>query len=203
MDNPLFLATEPGLEALEVYEVKIPDWKTFLNVCAEIQQGGHPFKTIVIDTVDNLWKACSEYVRNKLGIMHESDLVYGKGWAMVRDEFFRVLRKLALLPYGLVMTSHVDLIEVKTRTSTITKAVPTIPKTGREIILGWVDMILYAETIVTDDGEVRIIRTKPSENWEAGDRTKRLPPVVPLDFEAFKNAFYGKHQTETINPNKE
>src|SRR5690606_38728108 len=58
MDHPLFLATEPGLEALEVYEVKVPDWKTFLQACAEISQGNHPFKTIVIDTVDNLWKAC-------------------------------------------------------------------------------------------------------------------------------------------------
>src|SRR5690606_5081232 len=121
MDHPLFLATEPGLEALEVYEVKIPDWKTFLQACAEISQGNHPFKTIVIDTVDNLWKACSEYVRDQLDIMHESDLAYGKGYAMVRDEFFRVLRKLSLLPYGLVMTSHVEMMEVKTRTATITK----------------------------------------------------------------------------------
>jgi len=195
MDHPLFLATEPGLEALEVYEVKIPDWKTFLQACAEISQGNHPFKTIVIDTVDNLWKACSEYVRDQLDIMHESDLAYGKGYAMVRDEFFRVLRKLSLLPYGLVMTSHVEMMEVKTRTTTITKAVPTIPKSGREIILGWVDMILYAHSVVTDEGEIRVIRTKPSENWEAGDRTKRLPATVPLDFQEFKKAFY--NQTES------
>lgn len=204
MDNPLFLATEPGLEALEVYEVKVPDWITFLQVCAEIAQGGHPFKTIVIDTVDNLWKACSEYVREKLGIMHESDLGYGKGYAMVRDEFFRVLRKLSLLPYGLVMTSHVELVEIKTRTMTITKAMPTIPKSGREIILGWVDMILYAESVVTNDGEIRVIRTKPSENWEAGDRTKRLPPTLPFDFEVFRKAFYGQQDNVfNSNPNKE
>ena len=192
MDHPLFLATEPGLEALEVYEVKVPDWKTFLQACAEISQGNHPFKTIVIDTVDNLWKACSEYVRDQLDIMHESDLAYGKGYAMVKEEFFRVLRKLSLLPYGLVMTSHEDLVEVKTRTATITKAMPTLPKSGRDIILGWVDMILYAHSVTTDSGEIRVIRTKPSENWEAGDRTKRLPAMLPLDFQEFKNAFYNQ-----------
>jgi hypothetical protein len=95
------------------------------------------------------------------------------------------------------MTSHVDLIEVKTRSNTITKAVPTIPKSGREIILGWVDMILYAESIVTDNGEVRVIRTQPSENWEAGDRTehafgRKLPHTLPLNFKRFEAAFYNK-----------
>lgn len=195
MKQPLFLATEPGLEALSVYEVPVPDWVTFLKVCGEIAQGDHNFKTIVIDTVDNLWKACSEHIREKAGIQHESDLGYGKGFAMVKDEFFRALRKLSLLPYGLVMTSHVDLVEVKTRTSTINKAIPTIPKSGREIILGWVDIILYAESIMTDDGEVRILRTQPSENWDAGDRTehafnRKLPPIIPLNFKKFEMAFY-------------
>jgi len=194
MDNPLFLATEPGLNALEVYEVQIPDWKTFLQVCAEIAQGGHPFKTIVIDTVDNLWKACAEHFREKLDIVHESDLPYGKAYMLIRDEFLRVLRKMSLLPYGLILTSHVEVEEIKTRTQTINKAVPSIPKSGRTTVLGWVDMILYATMETTEDGEeIRVIRTKPSENWEAGDRTKRLPATVPLDFEEFKRAFYGHH----------
>jgi hypothetical protein len=70
--------------------------------------------------------------------------------------------------------------------------VPTLNKSAREIVLGMSDIILYAESTVTEkEGEVRIIRTKPSENWEAGDRTGRLPAVLPLDFKAFYNAFYG------------
>jgi hypothetical protein len=194
MDHPLFLATEPGLEALEVYELKVPDWKTFNQACAAIAKGDHVFKTIVIDTVDNLWKACAEYMREKLDIQHESDLGYGKGYMMVQNEFFRVIRKLSLLPYGLVMTSHVNMTEVKTRTATITKAIPTLPKSGRDVVLGMVDIILYAESIETDDGETRILRTKPSEKWEAGDRTGRLPATLPLDFQTFHEAFHNHNK---------
>jgi hypothetical protein len=51
-DNALFLATEPGLNALEVYQVPITSWDDFLAACGEIAAGNHPFKTIVIDTVD-------------------------------------------------------------------------------------------------------------------------------------------------------
>jgi hypothetical protein len=191
-DKPIFLATEAGLNALEVYQAPVPNWEDFLGYCKEIASGKHEFKTVVVDTVDMLFKACSEFVRKKNNIQHESDLDWGKGWQLVKDEFSRALVKLSLLPYGLVMISHADLIEIKTRTAKITKAVPTLQKSAREITLGMSDIILYAESIMTDkDGEVRVLRTKPSENWEAGDRTKRLPATLPLDFTAFYNAFYG------------
>lgn len=186
---------------MEVYEVKVPDWHTFLKVCGELTKGNHSFKTIVIDTVDNLWKSCSEYVRAQQGIQHESDLGYGKGFTLVRDEFFRVLRKLALLPYGVVLTSHVNIEEMSTRVSKINRAVPTIPKSGRDIVIGMVDIILYADSVLTDEGEKRILRTQPSENWVAGDRTehafkRKLPEVLPLSFKTFENSFYNKKQNE-------
>jgi hypothetical protein len=189
-DSPLFLATEAGLNNLEVYQIPIPSWDEFLTACKEIATQKHEFKTIIIDTVDNLFKACSEYVRKKNNIQHESDLEWGKGWQLVKDEFTRALTKLSLLPYGLVMVSHSDSIEIKTRTAKINKTVPTLPKSAREIVLGMSDIILLAESIVTDEGEKRILRTKPSENWEAGDRTGRLPAMLPLEFKAFHDAFY-------------
>ncbi|MDQ0417898.1 hypothetical protein J2Z48_002082 [Croceifilum oryzae] len=199
MDSPLFLATEPGLEALSRFEVKVPDWSTFLRCCSLLEKGDHHYKTIIIDTVDNLWKSCSEFVKEQQGIQHESDLGYGKGWQMVKDEFFKAIRKLSLLPYGLVFTSHVEFIEVKTRVSTITKAVPSIPKSGRDMILGMVDLILYAEAVVANGEEIRVLRTQPSENWEGGDRTehafhRKLPAALPLSFREFEKAFY--NQTE-------
>ena len=191
-DTPLFLATEAGLNSLEVYQAPIATWEDFLAACKEIAAGKHEFKTVIVDTVDNLFKACSEYVRKKNNIQHESDLEWGKGWQLVKDEFTRALTKLSLLPYGLVMISHAEYVEIKTRTAVITKAVPTLQRSAREVILKMCDIILYCESTTTDKGETRVMRTKPSENWDAGDRTKRLPGVLPLDYEAFRDAFYGK-----------
>ena len=61
-EKPLFLATEAGLNHLEVYKINCNSWEKFLDACKEIGQGGHDFKTIVIDTVDNLVVYCSDYV---------------------------------------------------------------------------------------------------------------------------------------------
>ena len=193
-ENALFLATEPGLNALEVFESPITCWDDLLNACSEIAEGKHDFKTIIIDTVDNAYRMCSEYVCKKFKIEHESDLGYGKGYALINNEFQRVLNKLAFLPYGLILISHSQELEIETRTGKHTKIVPTLPEKARKLVTGLVDLILYCdlEPQSGDNGKPvyqRVIRTKPSPNYEAGDRTGRLPELLPLDFPSFLKAF--------------
>ncbi len=193
-DGALFLATEPGLNALDVYQVPIQSWDDLLNACAEIGEGKHAFKTIVIDTIDNAYKFCTEYILRKFKVEHESDLAYGKGYAIVNNEFQRVLTKLAFLPYGLFLISHAKEIEVETRTAKYTRIVPTLPEKARKIVLGMVDMVLFCdlEMVTGEDGAQsvrRVIRTKPSLYYEAGDRTGRLPETIDLDFRKFLDAF--------------
>lgn len=192
-ENALFLATEPGLNALDVYQAPIQTWEDLLNACAEIGDGKHPFKTVVIDTIDNAYKFCTDYILRKFKVEHESDLTYGKGYAIVNNEFQRVLTKLAFLPYGLFLISHAKEIEVETRTGKYTRIVPTLPDKARKIVLGMVDMVLFCDLeVATEDGAQsvrRVIRTKPSLYYEAGDRTGRLPETIDLDFRKFLDAF--------------
>ncbi|MBM3749113.1 MAG: ATP-binding protein [Acidobacteria bacterium] len=193
-EGALYLATEPGLNSLDVFQVPIQSWEELLAACAEIAEGQHPFRTVVIDTIDNAYRFCSDSVLKKFKIEHESDLGYGKGYALVNSEFQRVLTKLAFLPYGLFLISHAREIEVETRTGKYTRIVPTLPDKARKIVLGMVDMVLYCDLELTagQDGQPevrRVIRTKPSLYYEAGDRTGRLPETLDLDFRKFLDAF--------------
>jgi len=195
-EGALFLATEAGLNSIEAFQSPISTWEEFLQACAEIADGKHSFKTVIIDTVDNAYRICAQYICAKHKIEHESDLGYGKGWALINSEFYRVLNKLAMLPYGLVMVSHAQEKEIESRTGKYTKMVPTLPDKARKIVLGMVDMILYCDLEVTKnpDGtfaQRRIIRARPSLYYEAGDRTGRLPEVIDLDFKKFLEAFNG------------
>jgi len=197
--NSVFLATESGQNAIECFKVPIDSWATFLAACNEIAQGGHDFRTIVIDTVDNLWLLCQQHVCGKHKVEHESDLAYGKGYALILTEFQRVLTKLSYLPYGLVMISHAELEEVKTRTGSYHKTVPALREKPRKVILGMADMVLLCdiETAPGQDGQPtmrRVMRTKPSPYWEAGDRTGRLPETISLDYDAFLTAFQAAQQ---------
>lgn len=193
-DGALFLATEPGLNHLEVYQQPISTWDELLVSAKEIAEGKHAFRTIVIDTVDNAYRMCAEYICRKYEVEHESDLEYGKGYALVNGEFHRVLNKLALLPYGLFLVSHSQEKEIETRTGKYTKVVPTLPDKARKLVLGLVDIILFCdlEPTIGADGKPsyrRVLRTKPSLAYEAGDRTGRLPEVLDLNFAAFVAAF--------------
>ncbi|MEN6356687.1 MAG: AAA family ATPase [Armatimonadota bacterium] len=88
-----------------------------------------------------------------------------------------------------------------TRTGKYTKTVPTLPDKARKIVLGLVDMVLYCdiETTAGPDGKMtarRVKRTKPSLNYEAGDRTGRLPDVIDLDYTKFIEAFNATADTK-------
>lgn len=199
-EGALFLATEAGLNNLDVFQVPIGSWDEFLNACKEVAEGKHNFKTIIIDTIDNAYRMCAEHICQKFKIEHESDLGYGKGYALVNNEFYRVLNKLALLPYGLYLISHSQERELETRTGKLTRIVPTLPEKARKIVIGMVDVILFCdlEIVTGADGkpvQKRVLRTKPNVNYEAGDRTGRLPEVIDLDFSKFIEAF-----TKSVTP---
>lgn len=200
-DRAVFLSTEPGLNSLEVFQVPIRSWDELLAACGEIAEGNHEFKTVIVDTVDNAYRMCAEHVCRKFKIEHESDLGYGKGFALVNNEFQRVLNKLAFMPYGLYLISHCQEVEIETRTGKYNKTVPTLPEKARKIVLGLVDMVLYCdiETAAGPDGKMaarRVMRTKPSLNYEAGDRTGRLPEVIDLDYTKFVEAFNATADTK-------
>lgn len=193
-DGALFLATEAGLNNLDVFQVPIGTWDDLLSACKEIADGKHGFKTVIIDTVDNAYRMCAEHICQKFKIEHESDLGYGKGYALINNEFYRVLNKLALLPQGLFLISHSQEREIETRTGKLTRVVPTLPDKARKIVLGMVDIILFCdlEPATGADGKPthrRVIRTKPNTHYEAGDRTGRLPEMIDLDFGKFVEAF--------------
>lgn len=202
----LFLGTEEGHNALKVFRQPIPDWPTFLATCAVIAKGGHDFTTICIDTVDNLHQACSEYVLQKAGVSHESDLEWGKGWQMVSQEFSRALTKLSLLPTGLVLISHCDLIEIKRKNGTTSSRwKPTMKKSAWEIVQGMSDVIGFYTTDTRADGtEYRTIKFRQGEGYEAGCRFHAFPAEIPIEdaksgYQAIKAAFEAAIEAEVVS----
>ena len=104
-----------------------------------------------------------------------------------------MLTKLAL-PCGLFLVSHAKEIEMDSRTGKYTRIVPTLPDKARNMVLGMADMVLFCDLDVQSGGEAepsfrRVIRTKPSLYYEAGDRTGRLPETLDLSFTGFLEAF--------------
>ena len=209
-ENALFLATEAGLNHLNVYQIQINSWNDLLMACKEIAEGEHNFRSIVLDTIDNCYRFCSSYVCEQNGIKHESDLGYGKAYALINNEFQRVLTKLSLLPQGLFLISHSQTKEIDGRTGKFSRYEPSLSEKIKRIVLGMCDMILYfdSEEESSEDGNKlskRVIRTKATRSYEAGDRTGKLPETIELDYDkflaAYKIAVSGSQQSKLTTNN--
>jgi hypothetical protein len=205
-DEALFLATEPGLNSLETYQIPIDSWARLKQVAEEIKSGTHKFKTVVLDTVDNAYDLCRKFVCDENKVKHESEGSYGKIYQLIRDEFRRMLTELASFrnlphPVGFFLISHSQEKELDTRTGKQTKTMPKLPDQVREVVLGMVDLVLYCDVdkSTTEEGKIsyrRVMRTKPNTYYEAGDRTGKLPECIDLDFAAFAKCFNGTNGTK-------
>jgi hypothetical protein len=193
-EKGLFLATESGQGAISAYVLPIGTWEAFLQACSELATGKHDFRVVIIDTIDLLYSLCQAYICRKHKVEYEGDLSYGKGFSLVANEFQRALVKLSHLPTGLVMIAHSERETIETRTGSYQRVVPLLRDKARRLICGMADFILFFDQETVADGQGgsttrRVIRTKPSLHWEAGDRTGRLPETVEMDFSKFKAAF--------------
>ena len=129
---------------------------------------------------------------------------YGKGYTVYKNELKRVFQKVFALNMGVILTSHAQLIEVDTPTGRQTKWMPTFEKRAREILMPMVDIIGFAQNVVSLNSsgervETRVLQTKTSSLWEAGDRTGRLPETLPFAYQAFEQALTKATKKETAN----
>jgi len=187
--DAVFAATEKGYKALKIFRTDIKKWQDFLDFVDEIVSGKHEFKTVIIDTADVLFDMCSASACEELGIDHESEGEWGRGWGEVKKQFTRAVTPLFQSKYGVVFISHTKGDKITTQVEEITKTVPTLSNQARKILLPLVDTIgclrYKRYKNVDDDGkktyeEKLIISFKPSELIEAGDRTGLLPPELKL-----------------------
>jgi len=184
----LFFATEAGHRFQEIYKYKVVNengemvepttWPQFLDCCRELVTSEHDFSMLAIDIIDNLWDWCSEYILAQHRVEHISDLPFGKGYTLVRDEFLKPIKYLGQTGMGLLFISHSKIVEKELGVRKITYTTSTMPNTAAKTIHGLCDYIFYFHTDI--EGH-RLIRTKGTELINAGDRSGKLPELMPID----------------------
>ena len=196
MEDLLFVGTENGHAFVEAYHRRVRNWDDVLVLLNKLVCTENQFKAVCIDTIDNFWMMCREYVfsrasDSKKKYIHESDFGYGKGYDLVKMEFERVLMLIIQRGYGLWMLSHSEKREIESYEGKgYTTLVPTLPKRPWGIVQPMSDFILFADIDRDENGRrVRVLRTKPDKNFVGADRSGWLPRSLPLDFAAFRKAY--------------
>ena len=170
----LIIDTHHGTDLLdgEHFVQHVHDWAGFERVIDLIVAGGHQYKTIGIDLIDDVWKFADLHVAKKKGQVAAGLIEYGKGTAEAEGLFRQALGKLFASPYGIWFLSHTDTEENQGQT----RYIPKLDKRVRTYVEGACQFILLAETL----GAKRQIHTQPTAKFQAGSRVP-LPAMLDMD----------------------
>jgi len=192
--DAVFIDCEDGLKFIHARKIKVVDYESLIKAVKLLKANHEKFSTIIVDTIDVAFRYVVDYVCRKNSVQWIGDVGdgYGKGSGLANNEMTRILLDLKSLRKGLILLSHAQQINVKLKTGKDTKTVPTMPPKLREVVLGQVNHILYAEveeSMGPDKAmkQERVIHGTPTSFYEAGGHLK-LPETLPLDYEAFRAA---------------
>lgn len=201
--KPLNLNTDGNIEFVTMPYIAIKDevtvngriterkfaWQVFKEAIAELEKKQNEFKTIIVDLLEDTREMCRIYKYDELGIQHESDSGFGKGWDIIKTEYLSTMRRFFNLDYeNLVVISHEDVSKdiTKKNGQNITRIAPNIQEAIANKIAGMVDIV--ARVVV--DGDERTLNFKSDEVIFGGGRLKGISKTsIPLSWDALMKVY--------------
>lgn len=200
--DPLMLNTDGNIKFVDAPYIAIKDqvtvegrivkrkqaWEYFKEVIDELEKKQNDFKTLVIDLLEDTYEHCRAFQYNALGIEHESDAGFGKGYDMIRKEFLDTIKRLTNLDYeNIILISHEDSSKNITKKSgdSTTTIRPNIQEKLASKLAGMVDIVGR----VVADGEDRKLSFKSNEYIFGGGRLGVKGKDIPLDFDALMKVY--------------
>lgn len=160
-------------------------WEVFLDVIAELEKKDNDFKRVCIDLVEDLYEHCRLYTYDKLGIEHEQDAGFGKGWDMVRTEYLSSIKRLKNLGYQIIYISKEVVKEINLKNGAkLTTINPNINDKVANVLAGTVDLTVRAYM----KDEDRFLQLEKKENVFGGGRFNFKVKKIPLDMKEFTKA---------------
>ena len=201
---PYFLikddVTQSGREVKRKYA-----WEVFKEVISELELKNNDFKSISIDLLEDTREMCRLYMYDKLGIEHESDSGYGKGYDIIKTEYLSTIKRFFNLPYdNLIVVSHEDQSKsiTKQNGSQVTRISPNLQEALCNKIAGMVDIV--GRVVVYSEND-RVLSFKTDHVIFGGGRLKVTGEEIPLTFESLMKVYENAEPVpvkEEVEPQK-
>lgn len=203
--NPVFIQTEDGLGSLSVDHFPIASKVSdVLDAISTLFDGGHEFKSVVIDSLDWLETLIWRDIESKYDA---KDLAYGKGAMIAADKWREILDGLTALRndrgMAVILIAHTEIKRFDSpETEPYDRYQPKLQARSSALVREWCDAVLFAnyKTMIKKDdvgfnktvsrgittGE-RLLFTSERPAYMAKNRYG-LPESIPLSWEAFESA---------------
>lgn len=191
--NNLLCCFERGVNAIAgVYAVDVTKWADFKMMIKQLEKPElrEKFHTVTLDTVGIAYGLCEKYICAQQGVQAIADIPWGRGYAMVKQEFEETLRKISMMGLGIILIAHsARRVEKQSDDSEIEFFSPDLDKRCYAIVNQLVDIIAYIDVVFNDDGSsTRWLYTRRTPTIMAGSRYKHLAPKIPFGYDELVNA---------------
>lgn len=207
MPKALMLATEPGWHAIPgIIAQDIHTWGEFKQVVRELRKPEvhEKFQSIIVDTYDIAVTICEKYICQREGVDNISDLAYGKGTRMVKNELEDTLRSIVQMGYALFIIAHDrDKTFKKQNGEEYNQIVPSISPSYNEVAANMADIYAYAHSEILEDGtSVSMLTLRSPDNSVAtGCRFKYIDNEIPFTYDALSKALVRAIEKEASENN--
>lgn len=193
-EKPLFISTEPGLGLLSgIKAVSCNSWTDFKQVVKQLKtdEAKEMYKTIVIDTVGNLWEQCAKFTwLQKNDGSDLSDYTTGMQQNKSMPEFSAGIMDIAKAGYSIILICHNVAKDVPNQLGFKygTEIIIDLPKRPRTFIFGLCDLLINVITEPTETGPDQAIMylrqsTHNGIKVEAGGRYPTIEEKAPFNYD--------------------
>lgn len=204
--SPLFIDTEGSTSKIQPQPSRMPDvdgYRGFKIQLNKILTNKHPYKTLVIDSIDWMEKWVEDYVCAQASCNSIEDFGYGKGYKLVEEEFMKLLGFLDRIM--LERSMHILLIAHSVVRQSSEPGIATaydryelnLGKKTLPLIKQWADALLFAnfrrivvdgkrgEKTIAVGGKERILYCNHTAVIDAKNRFG-LDDQIPMAIESLK-----------------
>jgi hypothetical protein len=202
--NPIFLDVEGGTHHLDAARVEINSFADLKGAVTELIEGGHDFRTAVIDSADWTEKLLIEDLLGETKKKSIEDFGYGKGWVQVAERFARLLTLSdRLIDRGInvffIAHSQVKRVEPPDQMAAYDRYELKLSKQCSPLLKEWADELWFAQfktKLVESEsgrmkgrgGKERILYTTHSAAYDAKTRSG-LGEELVLDWASVAHLF--------------
>lgn len=196
VDAPyLFIRDEVSVEG-RIAKRK-PAWEVFKEAVEELEKKQNDFKTIVVDLLEDTYEHCRAYKYAEMGVEHESDAGFGKGYDIIRKEFLDTIKRLTNLDYeNIILISHEDSSKniTKRNGDSTTTIRPNLQEKLASKVAGMVDIVAR----VVADGDNRVLSFKNNEFIFGGGRLNVKGQDIPLSYEELMKVYDEANKSTSV-----
>lgn len=192
LPRSLFLQFEQGTNALDgIKGAPIFKWSDMKSILRQLRdpRAKDIYDSIVVDTAGIAWTLCEQFVCQQNGVQQISEIPWGGGFKLVKQEFQETWREISLLGFGILFIAHEKerTTEMRDENGEQIRAVaPDLPSAPYSIINGLVDIIGYLSTQMNADGTTnRYLYTRATPNIFAGSRYKYIAPRISFNHDGY------------------